>query len=584
MPRGGPDIGALLKPDEVREWRSLTVENPKSKPTAAEAAALKEKKAAEKKGKDALLKNVVARINDATIKKDKIKKALDKAAAEAPQDEVPRPFWLDPPSGTRDFEPAEMKVRNWLFDHMRQTAKEFGFKEYDAPVLEHVELYERKAGEEISQQMYCFTDKEGARVTLRPEMTPSLARMVLNLTNLATGEVRAALPLKWFSIPQCWRFETTQRGRKREHYQWNMDIVGEPGIVAEVELLTAVATFFKRLGVGPDIVGIRVNSRKVLDVAITKAGVPRDKFEKVCVVVDKLDKIGAEAVKCMLTEDLELPSATADVILQCLQASSVDDLAKAVGLSQSDPAIAELKTLFELCTAYGVGDYLDFDASVVRGLAYYTGVVFEAFDRKGELRAICGGGRYDRLAELYGGEKCQIPFCGFGFGDCVVVELLKDYGLMPDASPSVDVVVAPFDATMQPHALKVASSLRKAGLSVDAALTACKARKAFDLANRQGARLVAFVAPGEWARGLVRVKDMSVKDPATGEGLQVDVPFADLSSVVSHLQQAASAKGAAWVSLGSSAAPATTTQVGATLGTAGKLSLKATAKFSALAL
>ena len=561
----------------------MTVENPKSKPTAAEAAALKEKKAAEKKGKDSLLKKVIERINDSTIKKDKIKKALDKAAAEAVTEEVPRPFWLDPPSGTRDFEPAEMKVRNWLFDHMRQTAKQFGFKEYDAPVLEHVELYERKAGEEISQQMYCFTDKEGARVTLRPEMTPSLARMVLNLTNLATGEVRAALPLKWFSIPQCWRFETTQRGRKREHYQWNMDIVGEPGIVAEVELLTAVATFFKRLGVGPDIVGIRVNSRKVLDVAITKAGVPRDKFEKVCVVVDKLDKIGAEAVKCMLTEDLSLPSQTADVILQCLQASSVDDLAKAVGLSQSDPAIAELKTLFELCTAYGVGDYLDFDASVVRGLAYYTGVVFEAFDRKGELRAICGGGRYDRLAELYGGEKCQIPFCGFGFGDCVVVELLKDYGLMPDASPSVDVVVAPFDATMQPHALKVASALRQAGLSVDAALTACKARKAFDLANRQGARLVAFVAPGEWARGLVRVKDMSVKDPSTGEGLQVDVPFADLASVVSHLQQAASAKGAAWVSLGTSAAPATT-QVGATLGTAGKLSLKATAKFSALAL
>jgi len=584
MPRGGPDVGALLKPDEVREWRALTVENPKSKPSAAEAAALKEKKATEKKGKDALLKKVVERINDASIKKDKIKKALDKAAAEAPQDEVPRPFWLDPPSGTRDFEPAEMKVRNWLFDHMRRTAKEFGFKEYDAPVLEHVELYERKAGEEISQQMYCFTDKEGARVTLRPEMTPSLARMVLNLTNLATGEVRAALPLKWFSIPQCWRFETTQRGRKREHYQWNMDIVGEPGIVAEVELLTAVATFFKRLGVGPDIVGIRVNSRKVLDVAITKAGVPRDKFEKVCVVVDKLDKIGAEAVKCMLTEDLSLPSQTADVILQCLQASSVDDLAKAVGLSQSDPAIAELKTLFELCKAYGVGDYLDFDASVVRGLAYYTGVVFEAFDRKGELRAICGGGRYDRLAELYGGEKCQIPFCGFGFGDCVVVELLKDYGLMPDASPSVDVVVAPFDATMQPHALKVASSLRKAGLSVDAALTACKARKAFDLANRQGARLVAFVAPGEWARGLVRVKDMSVKDPSTSEGLQVDVPFADLASVVSHLQQAASAKGAAWVSLGRAAPAAPTTQVGATLGTAGKLSLKATAKFSALAL
>ena len=590
MPRGGPDIGALLQADEVRQWRALTVENPKSKPSAEEALKLKDLKAAEKKGKDALLKAVVARINDAALKKDKIKKALDKASQEDVEEEAPRPFWLDPPSGTRDFEPAQMKVRSWLFDHMRQTAKEFGFKEYDAPVLEHVELYERKAGEEISQQMYCFTDKEGARVTLRPEMTPSLARMVLNLTNLATGEVRAALPLKWFSIPQCWRFETTQRGRKREHYQWNMDIVGEPGVVAEVELLTAVATFFQKLGVGPDIVGIRVNSRKVLDVAITRAGVPSDKFERVCVIVDKLDKIGAPAVKELLTEmtgedALSLPAATADVILKCLQASSVDDLAQAVGLSSEDPAIAELKQLFELAEAYGIGDYLDFDASVVRGLAYYTGVVFEAFDRKGELRAICGGGRYDRLLELYGGEKCQIPCCGFGFGDCVVVELLKDYGLMPSSAPSVDVVVAPYNAEMQAPALKVAASLRKAGFSVDAALTACKARKAFDLANRQGARLVAFVGPGELARNLVRVKDMVVKDPSTSEGLQVDVPFDELKSVASYLQSAAAAKGAAWVPLSSLASASPTARpAGVALETAGGLSLKTTAKFSALAL
>ena len=172
----------------------MTVENPKSKPTAAEAAALKEKKAAEKKGKDALLKKVVDRINDASIKEGQDQESARQSRGRSTTRRGAAALLARPPSGTRDFEPAEMKVRNWLFDHMRQTAKQFGFKEYDAPVLEHVELYERKAGEEISQQMYCFTDKEGARVTLRPEMTPSLARMVLNLTNLATGEVRAACP------------------------------------------------------------------------------------------------------------------------------------------------------------------------------------------------------------------------------------------------------------------------------------------------------------------------------------------------------------------------------------------------------
>ncbi|KAH8055427.1 histidyl-trna synthetase [Aureococcus anophagefferens] len=209
MGRGGPEIP--LEADEVAAWASLTVANPKGEPSAEEREQLKAAKAAEKKGKDAVLEG------------DKLKKALDAAAKEAAaaaEESASRPFWLDPPSGTRDFEPGVMRVRNWLFGAMRETALEFGFKEYDAPVLEHVELYERKAGEEISSQMYNFVDKEGARVTLRPEMTPSLARM-------ATGEVRATLPLKWFSIPQCWRFETTQRGRKREHYQWNMDIVGE---------------------------------------------------------------------------------------------------------------------------------------------------------------------------------------------------------------------------------------------------------------------------------------------------------------------------------------------------------------------
>jgi len=547
----GPDaskaqLEAVIEEADVRAWRELTVANPKSEPTPEEKDALRAKKEAEKKGKAKLVDSIAAKVTKATtviIKKDKIKKTLDalaQAQREADEAVAARPPWLDPPSGTRDFYPKEMRLRNWLFGEMRAVALAYAFKEYDAPVLEHVELYERKAGEEITQQMYDFVDKEKTRVTLRPEMTPSLARMVLNLTNLATGEVRTPLPLKWFSIPQCWRFEATQRGRKREHYQWNMDIVGEWSVTAEVELLGAICAFFAKLGVGPDVVGVRVNSRKVLDAVVAAAGVPRSKFAQVCVVVDKIDKIGGSAVKEMLcAEPLQLPDSAADSILQCLAAKTVDDvraiLMKHDGVASGDAntatrdqALTEMQDVFDLAEAAGFGAYLDFDASVVRGLAYYTGVVFEAFDRRGELRAICGGGRYDRLLELYGGDKCTIPCCGFGFGDCVIVELLKDLGKLPELPAGVDVVVAPFSEADVPHAFRVASTLRAAGFAVDLALEARKARQAFDLANRAGARRVAFVAPDEWAQGLVRVKDMLLKDPETGEGLQLDVPLASL--------------------------------------------------------
>lgn len=304
---------------------------------------------------------------------------------------------LDPPSGTRDFYPAEMRIRNWLFDHFRQTALAFGFQEYDAPVLEHTALYERKAGEEIVDQMYAFVDQEEHRVTLRPEMTPSLARLVLQRTNLTTGECRESLPLKWFSIPQCWRFEATQRGRKREHYQWNMDIVGVEHVHAELELLAAACAFFRRVGVTPDVVGIKINSRAVLESILSKHGIQKntaatgssgeDTFAKVCVIIDKLDKIG----DCAVTELLMgagIDESSCQEILAALRMPSIEALAEHVG--SDSPAIQDVRRVFQLAQDYGISDYLIFDASVVRGLAYYTGIVWEAFDRRGQLRAIMG--------------------------------------------------------------------------------------------------------------------------------------------------------------------------------------------------
>ena len=476
------------------------------------------------------------------------------------------PVDLDSVSGTRDFFPEEYRLQSWLFSKFRECGIQSGFEEYDAPVLERQELYKRKAGEEITQQMYSFVDKDGVEVTLRPEMTPTLARMVLS------RGASMILPLKWFSIPQCWRFEATQRGRKREHYQWNMDIIGCKEITAEVELLSAAVEFFKSCGITSEDVGIKVNSRKVMQSMLTINDVPDDIFAPTCVILDKLDKIGAEAVVKELTETLELPRDTAENVVKTLSCKTVEELERmateaieksgAAGgdtnnstaqKTVDDSSIRELKELFKLAEEYGFGDWLQFDASVVRGLAYYTGVVFEAFDKAGELRAIAGGGRYDKLLSLYGATS-PVPACGFGFGDCVIVELLKEKNLLPNVEKRVDFCVCAYNKDMQGKAMKAASLLRQktpppsggssnvdggrnnnsssssSAVVVDVLLEPKKkVAQTFDYANRIGARYVVFVAPSEWENGCVRIKDLRAEEYAEEDAdKQVDVKFEDL--------------------------------------------------------
>jgi histidyl-tRNA synthetase len=411
-----------------------------------------------------------------------------------------------------------------------------------------VELYERKAGEEITGQMYHF-EADGAHVTLRPEMTPTLARLVLNKCNLQTGEVRLSLPLKWYSIPQCWRLETTQRGRKREHYQWNMDIVGVKDATAEVELLAAACCFFQRLNLTPAEVGIKVNSRSILEAILAQHGVVNapagavaaakdgedvsgggdgNLFAKACVIIDKLDKIGGAAVTELLGE-IGVASDSASSILRALEADSLEALAEQLG--HDCDAIHDIRRLLQLAEDYGFAEYLLFDASVVRGLAYYTGIVWEAFDRRGELRAIMGGGRYDRLLELYGGQKCQIPCVGFGFGDCVIMELLKECNKMPTLLFNLDYVVCAYNAELYGTAAKVAAALRRCGKSVDLMPEPKKkVANSFKHADLHGALRMVFVAPDEVAQGVVRVKDLRTKD-SNNEAIQVDVPLDDIASV-----------------------------------------------------
>lgn len=406
----------------------------------------------------------------------------------------------NPPKGTRDFYPPDMRLRTWLFDQWRSVASLYGFSEYDAPVLESESLYTRKAGEEVTQQLYNFVDKGDRAVALRPEMTPSLARMVMAKKGGLT------LPLKWFSIPQCWRYERMTRGRRREHFQWNMDVWGVGGIEAEAELLSAMVTFFKKVGLSSEDVGIKVNSRGVIGEVLTELGVPEEKFAATCVLVDKLEKVPIDAIQGDL-EDLGLEKSTIEKLTTVLTNKSIESISAV--LPPDSKAVKELSQLFQLCEAYGIDEWVMFDASVVRGLAYYTGIVFEAFDRKGVLRAIAGGGRYDKLLETFGGDPT--PAAGFGFGDAVIVELLKERNVLPSFEGSgFDTVVFAMSEDLYGAAIEVASRLREEGQKVDLVLEKRKSKWVFKHASRIEARYCVIVAGNEYLNGEVAVKDLSL--------------------------------------------------------------------------
>ena len=406
--------------------------------------------------------------------------------------------------GTRDFYPDDMRLRNWLFERFHSAARSHGFEEYDAPVLESEELYTRKAGEEIVGQLYNFEDKGGRRVALRPEMTPSLARMVM----ARAGGL--ALPIKWYSIPQCWRYERTQRGRGREHYQWNVDIWGMNGVEADAELLSVLVQFFHSVGLKSEDLVIRISSRKVLEEVLGSLDIEGEIFAQTCVIVDKMDKLPEDVIQAQLS-DLGLSSDSISTILSVLGITDLDSLSSA--LNSDSEALIELQSLFSLCESYGISDWVSFDASVVRGLAYYTGPVFEAHDRAGNLRAICGGGRYDKLIGTLGGN--DLPATGFGFGDMVVMELLADKGRLPELSNGVDDVVFGMGTELRGAAMQVAAKLRSAGRTVDLVLEDKKMKWVFKHAERCGTTRLVMVMPDEWAEGKVRIKDLDTGEEST---------------------------------------------------------------------
>ena len=409
--------------------------------------------------------------------------------------------------GTRDFYPEDMRLRNWLFDNFDDAALLHGFQEYDAPVLESEELYTRKQGEEITQQLYNFKDKGDRKVALRPEMTPSLARMVMSRAGVLP------MPIKWYSIPQCWRYERTQRGRGREHYQWNVDIWGTDAISADAELISVLVTFFRSVGLTEEDLVIKMSSRKVLEEVLGSLGLEGDIFAKTCIIVDKMDKLPADVVSEQLG-DLGLEKSAIQTIQSTLVIKDMNSLEETLG--KESAAVTELTSLFSALEAYGISGWIEFDASIVRGLAYYTGPVFEAHDRAGELRAICGGGRYDKLLSTLGGK--DLPATGFGFGDMVIMELLAEKGLVPELIGGVDDVVISLSPELRNAAMSVATSLRNTGKSVDLVLEDKRLKWAFKHAERSGAQRLVMVMPDEWKEGKVKIKDLE-----SGEEIEVSV-------------------------------------------------------------
>lgn len=414
--------------------------------------------------------------------------------------------------GFRDFFPEELALRNHIFDAMRRVARRYGFEEYDGPPLEPLELYTGKSGEEIVAQLYSFTDKGERAVALRPEMTPSLARMVAERANALKK------PIRWFSIPQLFRYERHQRGRLREHFQLNCDLIGETGPGGDAEIIALAIDVMRALGLSAADVRVKVSDRRMLGVLLEEAGIGRDRHELAFQAIDKLGRseygakkrslldggVGADAIQALE----ELPGLT----------SWADIEARFPMAAGAGQPLRETMTALE---AMGLGDFLDLDLTIVRGLAYYTGTVFELFDAQGELRAICGGGRYDDLLERVGG--VSLPALGFGMGDVVIGELLKARGRAPKPPVSADVFLVAVTPEDRPTMLSLAHRLRDEDIRLEYSLVTERVPKQLKLADARSARVAVVVGPDERSRNAAVLRNLK-------DGSQREVPMANVGA------------------------------------------------------
>lgn len=424
-----------------------------------------------------------------------------------------------PYKGTRDFYPDEMKIRSWIFSRMREVCQSFGYEEYDGPMLEPFELYAAKSGEEIvNQQLYWMMDRGERKMAVRPEMTPTMARMVAGKVN------ELPKPVRWFSIPNLWRYERPQRGRLREHWQLNVDVLGGNALYADAELLTLAFEMMRKFG-GEKHVSIRVNNRRLMDEFFSKKlGLDAEATLKVVKLIDARAKIGEEKYAAALDEIGV--SAAQRKGLESFFSASLEKLAKEMPC----PGLDEVTKLFKLLSESGIpasGDPKNTDAKVVfdpmimRGLDYYTGTVFEMFDTSPEnRRAMFGGGRYDNLVGLFGKEK--LSGVGFGMGDVTLRDFLDTHGLLPKMHASVDVFVSLPKEEYRAQAEKIARDLRAASLKTMTPLEVAGFGVQLKQATKHAARFAVLFGDAEFASGKVLVKDLE-------KGSQSEVSFAEVA-------------------------------------------------------
>ena len=403
--------------------------------------------------------------------------------------------------GFRDFYPEELALRNHIFATWRSVAVRYAFEEYDGPPLETLELYTQKSGDEIVAQLYSFKDKGDRDVALRPEMTPTLARMV------AAHAQALKKPIRWFSMPQLFRYERQQRGRLREHFQLNMDIIGEAGPLADAELIAAAIDIMRAFGFGPKDVQARISDRRVLRALLLGRGVTAAQLPAAFGVIDKSERVPREALAEVL-RDAGCGMREADAVLEIAGLRGMEAVAAALAKVKGGEEAGEpLRTASEALTAMGLGEFVQVDLTIVRGLAYYTGIVFELFDTAKKLRAICGGGRYDDLLKALGGP--DLPALGFGMGDVVLGELLKERNVAPKASTELGAFLVAVSGDDVGTVLTLAHALRERGIAVEYGLRHAPVRKQIELAAARGAPRAVIIGPDERNAGVALVRDLN---------------------------------------------------------------------------
>lgn len=407
--------------------------------------------------------------------------------------------------GTRDFYPEDMVLTDHIMKIWERTSTIYGFQKYDGPILETLEMYKKKSGDEIVSQLYSFNDKNGREIALRPELTPTLARLIVQKGKSIKK------PIKWYSIGRFFRYERMQRGRKREFFQWNIDILGENSYTAEVEIMGAIITSMQLFGFKEQDIVLKINNRKLISAILSSIGIPENKINGIFACIDKKNKISEGELERILAS----AGTSQNHINKIIQILNIHDYKKLPdeikGNIYVNKEILRIETLYSILDAFRLTDFIQLDFSIVRGLDYYTGFVFELFYKSENLRAICGGGRYDNLLSDFGSAE-DLSGVGMAMGDVVLEEVLMEKRLLDITPPGLDYYIAYFKDENLLDCINIVRELRSKKLNVSYPLHSAKMNKVLAEATQYNAKYVIFLWEEELKENIIMVRDMQTKE------------------------------------------------------------------------